>query len=134
VFTISKLFHVTGVAHHLDRLPPDHQCARNHGHNYDIEVVLRARDANVLAHEYLWVRDYGDLAPLKDFLAQYFDHRDLNETLTPDVVIPISSQVEFTPTAEMIALLLYRWCKDRWPETCAVRVSETPGLWAEYHE
>jgi 6-pyruvoyltetrahydropterin/6-carboxytetrahydropterin synthase len=35
-------------------------------------------------------------------------------------------------TTEVIAAWLYAWCKARWPETVAVRVSETPSSWAEY--
>jgi len=35
-------------------------------------------------------------------------------------------------TTEHLAHHLYHWCHARWPETCAVRVSETPRTWAEY--
>jgi 6-pyruvoyltetrahydropterin/6-carboxytetrahydropterin synthase len=32
----------------------------------------------------------------------------------------------------VIAQWLYGWCKARWPEVIAVRVSEGPSSWAEY--
>ncbi|MDE1968530.1 MAG: 6-carboxytetrahydropterin synthase, partial [Alphaproteobacteria bacterium] len=35
-------------------------------------------------------------------------------------------------TTEVLAKWLYDWCKERWPETAAVRVGETPRSWAEY--
>jgi len=35
-------------------------------------------------------------------------------------------------TAECLAKHFYDWCKDRLPETSAVRVSETTKTWAEY--
>jgi 6-pyruvoyltetrahydropterin/6-carboxytetrahydropterin synthase len=35
-------------------------------------------------------------------------------------------------TAENMARHFYDWCAERWPETCAVLVSETPKTWAEY--
>jgi 6-pyruvoyltetrahydropterin/6-carboxytetrahydropterin synthase len=35
-------------------------------------------------------------------------------------------------TAENIARYLYEFAEGLWPEVVAVRVSETPGAWAEY--
>jgi 6-pyruvoyltetrahydropterin/6-carboxytetrahydropterin synthase len=49
------------------------------------------------------------------------DHRHLNDILGAD-----------NTTAEKIAKHLFDWCKAKWPEVVAVRVSETPKTWAEY--
>ena len=67
-----------------------------------------------------FVRDYHELAALKHYIDSQFDHRHLND------VFPGPS------TAEAMALHFYDWCAARWPETAAVRVSETPKTWAEY--
>ncbi|TJX07556.1 MAG: 6-carboxytetrahydropterin synthase QueD, partial [Mesorhizobium sp.] len=65
--------------------------------------------------------DYHDLAPLKRYIDESFDHRHLNDVLGHEKV-----------TAECLARHFYEWCKARLPQTTAVRVSETPKTWAEY--
>jgi len=116
MFTISKQF-TFSASHQLIGLPDDHQCSRLHGHNYVVEVELQAEALNVHG----FVRDYGDLKDLKEWLDATFDHRHLNDYFgdTPS-------------TAENLARTVYAWCAERWPETTAVRVSETPKTWAEY--
>ena len=117
MYTITKEFHFS-ASHQLDGLPDDHQCARMHGHNYIVEVILQADKLNDVG----FVVDYGDLKPLKHYLDDCFDHRHLNDVLP------------FQTSAENIAKYLYDWCKAQWQETVAVRVSETPKTWAEYRE
>ncbi|MCT2580950.1 6-carboxytetrahydropterin synthase QueD [Mesorhizobium sp. P16.1] len=116
MFRITKEFHFS-ASHQLTSLPSDHQCVRLHGHNYIVEVELAARGLN----EHGFVRDYHDLAAFKHYIDETFDHRHLNEVLAHDCV-----------TAECLAKHFYDWCKARFPETSAVRVSETPKTWAEY--
>lgn len=115
MFRITKEFHFS-ASHRLAHLPADHQCARLHGHNYIVQVELAAANLNADG----FVRDYRELRPLKDYLDAVFDHRHLNDVL------------DAPSTAEHLARHFYDWCKARWPETAAVRVSETPKTWAEY--
>ncbi|MDC0739122.1 6-carboxytetrahydropterin synthase QueD [Cognatishimia sp. SS12] len=115
MFRIAKEFHFS-ASHQLTHLPRDHQCARLHGHNYVVTVELAAAELNADG----FVRDYGELRALKDYIDARFDHRHLN-----DVFDGIS-------TAENMARHFFDWCAARWPETVAVRVSETPKTWAEY--
>ena len=115
MYTITKEFHFS-AAHQLDGLPPTHQCARLHGHNYIVVVELQAQELD----EHGFVRDYGDLAELKHYIDGFLDHKNLNDLF----VIPT--------TAENIAKHLFSVCEDWWPELTAVRVSETPKTWAEY--
>lgn len=117
MYTISKDFHFS-ASHQLDHLPEGHQCARLHGHNYVVRIVLEAEELN----EDGFVIDYGDLKPFKDFIDNELDHRHLND------VIP------YRTTAENIARYLYEWAKARWPQVSAVWVSETPKTWAVYEE
>ncbi len=117
MYTISKEFHFS-ASHQLDGLPPEHQCARMHGHNYVIELVLQAETLN----EHGFVVDYLELNPFKTFIDETLDHRHLNEVL------------DFATTAENLAHYLYSWAKAKWPQLVAVRVSETPKTWAEYRQ
>ena len=116
MYRIAKEFHFS-ASHQLKGLPDDHPCARLHGHNYVVVVELASERLD--AHGF--VRDYRALAPLKHHIDEHFDHRHLNDVLGDDMV-----------TAERLARHLYDWCAARWPETAAVRVSETPKTWAEY--
>jgi 6-pyruvoyltetrahydropterin/6-carboxytetrahydropterin synthase len=115
-YRITKEFHFS-ASHQLKDVPADHQCARLHGHNYIVKVELSSQTLN--AHGF--VRDYNELAPLKDYIDSQLDHRHLNDVLGDDMV-----------TAERLAKHLYDWCKSRLPETSAVSVSETSKTWAEY--
>lgn len=116
MFRITKEFHFS-ASHRLDHLPEDHQCHRLHGHNYIVVVELSGASLNSDG----FVRDYHDLKALKTYIDDHFDHRHLNDVLGH----------AFT-TAENLAKHFYEWCHERFPETTAVRVSETPKTWAEY--
>ncbi|XKM41370.1 6-carboxytetrahydropterin synthase QueD [Rhizobium ruizarguesonis] len=116
MYRITKEFHLS-ASHQLDHLPADHQCARLHGHNYIVIVELAAESLN----DDGFVRDYHDLSPLKRYIDETFDHRHLNDVFGHSKV-----------TSEFLARHLYDWCKQRFPETSSVRVSETPKTWAEY--
>ncbi|MDW4548782.1 6-carboxytetrahydropterin synthase QueD [Defluviimonas sp. D31] len=116
MYRITKEF-AFSASHQLKHLPGDHPCARLHGHNYVVEVELAAAELDANG----FVRDYRELAPLKAHIDETLDHRHLNDVFGDDRV-----------TSEHIARVLYDWCKARWPEVSAVRVSETPKTWAEY--
>ena len=116
MYRITKEFHFS-ASHQLIGLPEDHQCARLHGHNYVVVIELASETLN----QHGFVRDYLELAPLKAYIDDTFDHRHLNDVLNDDLV-----------TAEKLAKHFYNWCHARWPETSAVKVSETPRTWAEY--
>ncbi|KQZ49830.1 6-pyruvoyl tetrahydrobiopterin synthase [Rhizobium sp. Root149] len=116
MFRITKEFHFS-ASHRLDHLPEDHQCNRLHGHNYIVVVELAGESLNADG----FVRDYHDLKALKTYIDDQFDHRHLNDVLGHGYT-----------TAENLARHFYEWCKARFPETSAVKVSETPKTWAEY--
>ncbi|VAW01777.1 6-carboxy-5,6,7,8-tetrahydropterin synthase [hydrothermal vent metagenome] len=116
MYRITKEFHFS-ASHQLKGLAEDHPCARLHGHNYIVVVELMAKALNAQG----FVRDYHDLAELKRYIDDNLDHRHLNEVLGDDMV-----------TAERLARHFYDWCKARFFETSAVRVSETPKTSAEY--
>lgn len=116
MFRITKEYHFS-ASHQLHGLAEDHPCARLHGHNYIVAVELQAEELSAQG----FVRDYRELDALKKYIDEEIDHRHLNDVLGEGCV-----------TAEQIARHFYDWCKSRWPEVSAVRVSETPKTWAEY--
>lgn len=115
MFRISKEFHFS-ASHRLEHLPDDHQCARLHGHNYVVVVELASKTLNSDG----FVRDYHALSPLKEYIDGQFDHRHLNDVM------------DVPSTAENMAKHFFDWCRARWPEVTAVKISETPKTWAEY--
>lgn len=117
MFTITKEFHFS-ASHQLDTLPPDHQCARLHGHNYIVELVLESESVD----QHGFVVDYLELKPFKEYIDRELDHQHLNDVM------------DCPTSAENIAHFLYHWAKAKWPEVSAVRVSETPKTWAIYSE
>lgn len=115
MFVITKTF-TFAAAHHLTCVPEGHKCSRLHGHTYTVTVEMAAEQVDAAG----MVRDYGELGALDDYLQTDLDHRVLNDRLG------------FEPTAELIAYYLHDWCARRWPETRAVRVTESPTSSAEY--
>lgn len=116
MYHISKEFHFS-ASHQLVNMPVGHPCARLHGHNYVVRLELASEQLD----EYGFVVDYTALKPFKDYIDERLDHRHLNEVLASD-----------RPTAELLARHLYDWARLRWPQVCAVAVSETPKTWARY--
>ncbi|MDX1400635.1 MAG: 6-carboxytetrahydropterin synthase QueD [Kiloniellales bacterium] len=116
MYKISKRFSFS-ASHQIAGLPSGHPCARLHGHNYEVEVVLEGASLNEIG----FLRDYRELSAFKRLLDDQFDHRHLNDVLGHD-----------RTTSEVLAHWFYEWCKSRWAEVAAVRVSETPKTWAEF--
>lgn len=115
MYKIGKQFHFS-AGHRLLGLADDHPCSRMHGHNYVVEVQLCSYALGSTG----FVLDYGKLSPVREFIDKTFDHRVLND------VMPLQ------PSAENIARYLFDHFEPLYPQLCCVRVSETPGTWAEY--
>ncbi|TQF05548.1 6-carboxytetrahydropterin synthase [Kitasatospora acidiphila] len=110
------------AAHYLPGLPDGHQCARLHGHSYEVEFVLTADRLSGPG----FVTDFGDLAPVKMMIDSALDHRVLNEALP-----------ELVPTSENLAAYLAGWFVEHVEpglpgRLTAVRVSETASSWAQF--
>lgn len=121
MYIIAKSFEFS-ASHQLDHLPEGHKCARLHGHNYKVELILQSDKLD----EHDFVLDYGKLDSFKQFIDTNFDHQHLNETFAK---YGISGQ----PTAEKLAHYFF-WYAHRLflRKVKAVRVSETGKTWAEY--
>ena len=63
------------AAHRLPNVPPEHKCARLHGHSFRIEL----RVAGEIDPHTGWVTDFADLESAFAPLFARLDHRYLNE-------------------------------------------------------
>lgn len=71
---IFRVFQIE-AAHRLPNLPPEHKCARLHGHSFRIEVHVRGALDETLG----WVMDFADLRRVFQPVFDQLDHRYLNE-------------------------------------------------------
>lgn len=118
-YTIGKKFRFE-AAHHIDGFGPDHKCAHNHGHSFQIELTLTALALTPPGV----VTDFGQLAAFRRYLKQNFDHHDLNTVLSVQ------------PTCENIAAHLADWFVDNVEDgipgqLTSVQVTEGDS-WARY--
>jgi 6-pyruvoyltetrahydropterin/6-carboxytetrahydropterin synthase len=117
-WSISKDFYFS-ASHVLSHLPPEHPCARLHGHNF----VVRIEVGNERLDERGFVLDYHELAPVGRWLDETFDHKHLNDVV-PDVL----------PTAEVMASLVWQFCESIGIPVVRVGWSETPKTWCWYSD
>lgn len=116
-YTISKDFTLS-YSHRLEGLPVGHQCARHHGHNAVVRIVLASDDLDDTG----FVVDYGELKPIKTWIDNELDHQHLNE------IVP------FNPTAELLAAYLHQVVEKMGYPVVKVGWSETPLTWAWYEQ
>ncbi len=98
------------AAHRLPRVPPDHKCARLHGHSFRIEVHV----AGPVNPETGWLMDFADLQQAFSPLMEQLDHHYLND-------IPGLEN----PTSEHLARWIWDHLKDRLPQLVQITVHET---------
>jgi 6-pyruvoyltetrahydropterin/6-carboxytetrahydropterin synthase len=118
MFTITKEFAFEAM-HYLPAMPDGHKCKRPHGHSYRVRVTLAARALD----QYGFVRDYGDLAPIKEYIDGTLDHRNLLEIFPGE-----GNQT----SAERLARALFERFAEQFPELVAVTVCETAKTSATY--
>ena len=99
------------AAHLLPMVPPDHKCARLHGHSFRVEVVVAGEvDARTG-----WLVDFGDItAVVEPLLLRELDHRTLNDV--PGLE---------NPTSERLCGWLWERLAPRLPGLSAITVHET---------
>lgn len=112
--TISKMFDFD-AAHYLTKVPPEHKCARLHGHTYRVEIGCAGElDPRGM------VLDYAEIAAAWSPLDHTLDHRLLNE-------IPGLEN----PTTEVLAPWILARLVDALPHLVFVRVYESATTWCE---
>ncbi|MFN8017237.1 MAG: 6-carboxytetrahydropterin synthase QueD [Acidimicrobiales bacterium] len=106
------------AAHSLPNVAPDHQCARLHGHSYEVTVTV----AGPIGPDSGWVMDFADLSTAMAPVLDALDHRNLNEVAGLE-----------NPTAEHLATWIWgRLADGGLPGLAAVQVAETPRSGAVY--
>ncbi|HHT9120338.1 MAG TPA: 6-carboxytetrahydropterin synthase QueD [Candidatus Hypogeohydataceae bacterium YC41] len=83
------------------------ECENLHGHNWKIQVILKAETLNGLG----MVMDFKDVKRTLDNILERFDHRYLND---------LALFKEENPTTENVARILYQELSKRLPQRLAV--------------
>lgn len=98
------------AAHRLPNVPPDHKCARLHGHSFRVEVHVQGP----VGRESGWVLDFADIKAAFAPLMKVLDHNYLNEI----------GGLE-NPTSELLAKWIWRRLALPLPGLSKVVIKET---------
>ncbi len=99
------------AAHRLPGVPPDHKCARLHGHSYAVRIHVSGEVDPTSG----MVMDFADIkAAVKPLVIDRLDHYYLNEI----------DGLE-NPTSENVARWIWHGLVGELPQLCAVEVRET---------
>lgn len=99
------------AAHRLPMVPPDHKCARMHGHSFRVEICV----AGEIDARMGWLVDYADItAVVEPLLLRELDHRALNDV--PGLE---------NPTSENVCVWLWQRLQPLIPGLAAITVHET---------
>jgi 6-pyruvoyltetrahydropterin/6-carboxytetrahydropterin synthase len=112
MYRIGKSFKFD-AAHRLVA-PYEGKCACIHGHTWRVDVVVKSETLNPCG----MVVDFTDLAPIKAYIDEKFDHAMVNDTVEQ-------------PTCENIARHLYDYAITLFSVE-SVRVWESATSWAEF--
>lgn len=105
------------AAHRLPNVPPDHKCARLHGHSFVIRVYV----AGKVHAESGWVRDFADIGAAMREIHEQLDHRYLNDIAGLE-----------NPTSEMLAVWIWQQLQPRLPGLARIVIHETCTSGCEY--
>ena len=114
--TLTKDFYFE-AAHTLPHVPPDHQCARMHGHSYKVQVSV----TGPVDPKSGWLMDHAEISRLVRPLIADLDHRYLND-------IPGLEN----PTFEQLASWLWRKLQPSLPGLSEITIHETPTSRCSY--
>ncbi len=105
------------AAHHLPHVPETHRCRRLHGHSYRVELRIA-----------------GEVDPHTGFVVDFFDVEAVFQPVLAQLDHHLLNEIEGleNPTAENIALWIFRRVKPALAQLASVKVFETPMCWAEY--
>ena len=98
------------AAHRLPHVPDGHKCGRLHGHSFRVEIVCEG----TIDAETGWLIDFADIKRAVQPLIDQLDHYYLND------IEGLSN-----PTAEHIAVWLWKRLKPALPELGQINVAET---------
>ena len=108
-YELTRVFEFS-AAHYLPEAGETHKCRTAHGHNFVIDVTVRGEPDRRAG----WVIDFADIRAAVGPVVGELDHHLLNE-------IPGLEN----PTAEHIAIWIWRQLKSRLPALSEIRIAET---------
>jgi 6-pyruvoyltetrahydropterin/6-carboxytetrahydropterin synthase len=106
---LSKTFKLE-AAHRLPNVPPEHKCARLHGHSFEVTLHVRGQVDPKLG----WIVDFAEITKAFAPMHEMLDHRYLNEVQGLD-----------NPTSENLAKFILERVRVPGATLSAVTVSET---------
>lgn len=98
------------AAHRLPNVPPEHKCARLHGHSFRCEVHV----SGPLDPRLGWVLDFADLKNVVKPIMDQLDHRYLNEIEGLE-----------NPTSENLAIWIWDRLSPSLPGLAGIVIRET---------
>ena len=98
------------AAHRLPRVPPDHKCARLHGHSFVVGIHV----AGPVEAESGWVMDFGQISEKFKPVYDRLDHYYLNDI----------DGLE-NPTSEVLAMWIWALLKPELPGLAEIEIKET---------
>jgi len=106
---VFKQFHFE-AAHRLPNVPPEHKCARLHGHSFRVEIHISGPADEPSG----WVIDFGEITKAFKPLEERLDHYYLNDIEGLE-----------NPTSENLARWIWRHLQKTLPQLCKIVVQET---------
>ena len=98
------------AAHRLPNVPPDHKCARLHGHSFYVEIHV----SGPIDPHIGWVMDFGDIKKAFKPILNRLDHYYLNDIEGLE-----------NPTSENVARWIWKNLKPDLPSLAVVKIRET---------
>lgn len=98
------------AAHRLPQVPPDHKCARLHGHSFRITIQIQGN----VDPQKGWIVDFSEIDKAWQPLHQQLDHRLLNDIEGLE-----------NPTSEILAQWIFHRFEIPGVKLIAVTVAET---------
>lgn len=106
------------AAHKLPNVPSGHKCGRLHGHSYKVRLTIKG-DVNPYTG---FIIDFDDVKDAFKPTLNMLDHNYLNDIIGLE-----------NPTAELIAIWLYRRVVKDIPNLFSVEIMETCTCGAVYY-
>lgn len=98
------------AAHRLPNVPPNHKCARVHGHSFQCEIRVEGPVDEMTG----WIQDFAELGDAIEPIRKRLDHQFLNE------IEGLSN-----PTSENLARWIWAELKPQLPLLQSVMIGET---------
>ena len=144
-FRSGKIFtHAQGLSCAFRQWRTDTHCAQIHGYSLQIEMTFERVDSSL--DNRMWVMGFGDLKPIKQWLAEAFDHKMLVAKDDPELSnllalkenklanIVIVDNVGVESFCKLVYDYTSHYLKNNHPDVNLneIKIREHEGNWASY--